>query len=261
MEDHIRKVQESEKRPTKAWYLPHFPVSRPDKPTTKTRIVFDTSAKNDGVSLNDEIHQGQKLQRDLFNILIRERPVALICDIAEMYLRIEIKKEDRPYQRFLWLSLAEDKSPDEYKFNRVVFGVNSSLFQAQFVVQQHAKSLENVYPMAVDTVQESTNIDDSMDSASTDDQGIELYRQLSELYEKADMYPRKRLSNSVVVLEKIPQEKQAMNVTLEKSSNLPGVKTLGMQWLAGEDSFTFNEQPIKNELSPTKRNFLNGVSL
>ena len=29
-----------------------------------------------------------------------------------------------------------------------------------------------------------------------------------------------------------------------------------MQWLAGEDSFTFNEQPIENELSPTKRNFL-----
>ena len=46
-----------------------------------------------------------------------------------------------------------------------------------------------------------------MDSASTDDQGIELYRQLSELYEKADMYPHKWLSNSVAVLEKIPQEK------------------------------------------------------
>ena len=29
-----------------------------------------------------------------------------------------------------------------------------------------------------------------------------------------------------------------------------------MQWLAGEDSFTFNEQPIENELSPMKRNFL-----
>ena len=220
--------------------------------------MFDASAKNDGVSLNDEILEGPKLQRDLFNILIRfrERPVALICDIAEMYLRIEIKKEDRPYQRFPWRSLAEDKSPDEYEFNRVVFGVNSSPFQAQFVVQQHAKSLENVYPMAADTVQESTYMDDSMDSASTDDQGIELYRQLSELYEKADMYPHKWLSNSVAVLEKIPQEKRAMNVTLEKSGNLPGVKTLGMQWLAGEDSFTFSEQPIENELSPTKRNFL-----
>ena len=77
-----------------------------------------------------------------------------------MYLRIETKKEDQPYQRFLWRSLAEDKSPDEYEFNRVVFGANSSPFQAQFVVQQHAKSLENVYPMAADTVEESTYMDD-----------------------------------------------------------------------------------------------------
>ena len=215
----IRKVQESEKWPTNAWYLSHFPALRPDKPTTKTRIVFDASAKNDGVSLNDKIHQGPKLQKDLFNILIRfrERPVALICDIAEMYLRIEIKKEDRPYQRFLWRSLEEDKIPDKYEFNRVVFGVNSSPFQAQFVVQQHAKSLENVYPMAAETVQESINMDDSMDSVSTDDQAIELYRQLSELYEKANMYPHKWLSNSVAVLEKIPQDKRAMNVTLDRS--------------------------------------------
>ena len=52
------------------------------------------------------INQGPKLQRDLFNILIRfrERPVALVCDIAELYLGIEIKKEDRPYQRFFWRS-------------------------------------------------------------------------------------------------------------------------------------------------------------
>ena len=82
--------------------MPHFLVLRPDRPTTKTRIVFDASAKSAGVSLNDVIHQGPKLQRDLFNILIRFRqhPVALISDISEMYLRIEISPEDRPYQRF-----------------------------------------------------------------------------------------------------------------------------------------------------------------
>ena len=87
---YIRKVEEEEKRPHKAWYLPHSPVLRPDKPTTKTRIVFDASAKENGVSLNDEIHQGPKLQRDLFNILIRfrEQPVALICDIVDSYRQV-----------------------------------------------------------------------------------------------------------------------------------------------------------------------------
>ena len=32
-----------------------------------------------------------------------------------------------------------DPHPDVYEFDRVVFGVNPSLFQAQFVLLQHAK--------------------------------------------------------------------------------------------------------------------------
>ena len=47
---YIRKGKEQEKRSRKAWYLPHLPVLRPDKPTTKTCIVFDASAKENGVS-------------------------------------------------------------------------------------------------------------------------------------------------------------------------------------------------------------------
>lgn len=41
----------------------------------------------EGVSMNDVIHQGPELQRDLFEVLLRFRrfPIALVCDIAEMY--------------------------------------------------------------------------------------------------------------------------------------------------------------------------------
>ena len=53
------------------WYLPHFPVIRMDKTTTKVHIVFYCSAKTDGVSLNDAIRVGSKLQKDLFNVFIR----------------------------------------------------------------------------------------------------------------------------------------------------------------------------------------------
>ena len=51
-------------------FLVHFPVVRTDKDTTETRIVFDASAKKDGISVNDLIHEGPKLQNDLFDILI-----------------------------------------------------------------------------------------------------------------------------------------------------------------------------------------------
>ena len=39
-------------------FIAHFPVVRTDKDTTKTRIVFDASAKKDGISVNDFIYAG-----------------------------------------------------------------------------------------------------------------------------------------------------------------------------------------------------------
>ena len=74
----------------KAWYLSHFAIVRPEKSTTKTRVVFDASAKFNGPSLNDVICQGPKLQRDIIDVLLRfpRFPVALVCDIAEMYLEL-----------------------------------------------------------------------------------------------------------------------------------------------------------------------------
>ena len=108
------------------WYLPHFPGISLDKETTKTRILFDASAKYDGVSLNDVIHQGSKLLRDLFDVLLRFRrfPVAVVCDIAEMYLCVWITQEDKPYHRFLWRGTNQNSYIlylDIYDFDQVVF--------------------------------------------------------------------------------------------------------------------------------------------
>ena len=59
-------------------------------------MVFDASAKYDDIPMNDMIHQGPKLQRDVL-LRFRRRPVAVICDIAEMYLQIGIAAEDKPF--------------------------------------------------------------------------------------------------------------------------------------------------------------------
>ena len=219
---YIRKIDPTEEKPAKRWYLPHFPVVRLDRATTKTRIVFDASAKFGGISLNDVIYQGPKLQRDLNDVLLRFRrhPVALICDIAEMYLRIEVAPKDRSCQRFLWRSLDQQREPEEYEFNRVVFGINSSPFQAQFVSQTHAKKHKDDLPLAAEAVSKSTYMDDSMDSVLDDTQGIELYKQLDELWSKAGMHARKWLSNSPQILEKIPIKDRASEVDINKDPKI-----------------------------------------
>ena len=256
---YISKVRE--KKDEKSWCLPHFPIIRPDRETTKTRIVFDASAKFNGISLNDAICQGPKLQRELVDVLLRFRrfPVALVCDIAEMYLRIGISPADRQFHRFLWRDLDQSRRPDVYQFNSLVFGVNSCPFQAQFVAQEHARQREKDFPKAAETVLESTYMDDSMDSAVNEVECIELYRELSALWQSAGMHARKWLSNSKEVLMQIPEEDRAVEVDLD-NGNLPAIKSLGILWVAEEDHFTYKVNPPDENYLLTKRNFLRKIA-
>ncbi|XP_078360400.1 uncharacterized protein LOC144644752 [Oculina patagonica] len=258
---YIHKVPHEEVKPDQLWYLPHFPVLRPDKPTTKTRIVFDASAKFSDVSLNDIVLQGPKLQKDLFAVLLRFRrnPVALMCDIQEMYLQIKLRPEDQPYHRFLWRDLQTDREPDVFEFDRVVFGVNSSPFQAQFVAQEHARHHQSELPLAAETVLESTYMDDSMDSVPDVKTGVELYSQLSRLWESAGMHARKWLSNVPEVLQSIPASDCATEVDLD-SGELPSVKTLGVLWCPMEDVFKFQVNLPTKSNDHTKRSFLRKIA-
>ena len=253
---YIRKV---DKLPDgECWYLPHFPVLRPDKATTKVRIVFDAAAKSGGVALNDLVHKGPKLQRSLSAILVRfrQQPVAIACDIAEMYLQIELAAADRRYHRFLWRDLDTDAEPQVYEFNRVVFGVNASPFLAQYVSQEHAKKNMRQWPLAAEVVGKSTYMDDSMTSAADDDTGRAVRQEVAEMWKSAGMHARKWLSNSSAVLQDVSQDDRAQQLDLE--GELPSIKTLGVLWNAAADEFSFSySAPVADEISNmTKRKFL-----
>ena len=244
-----------------SWFLPHFPVIRMDKETTKTRTVFDAAAKCEGSSLNDVVHSGPKLQQDLFDVLLRFRKnqIAIICDIAEMYLQIEVRKEDRKYLRFLWRDIELDQPIRRYEFNCLVFGMNSSPFQAQLVSRKKAEDHQGEYPRAAETVLKSTYMDGSMDSVKSDQEGIKLYHELMALWGKAGMHARKWLSNSEKVLQKIKPENRARMVDLS-NDEIPSVKTLGMLWITKEDVFSFSSKQPVNNMQFTKRSFLSKIA-
>ena len=86
-------------------YLPHHPVIRQDKQTTRIRIVYDASARSNGPSLNDTLYVGPSLGQNIMDIMLRFRvyKVALTADIEKAFLMIKVADEDRDALRFLWL--------------------------------------------------------------------------------------------------------------------------------------------------------------
>lgn len=123
-----------------AYYIPYFSVIRDTALTTKLRNVFNASSPSDnGVSLNDLLLTGPKLQTMIFDIITRSRQFKYIyCSDAEkMFRQIEVLPADRSWQRIVW---REDKSQPlmEYKLSTLTYGLDSSPYLAQRVFHQIA---------------------------------------------------------------------------------------------------------------------------
>jgi hypothetical protein len=72
-------------------YIPHHGVYHPKKPD-KIRVVFDCSAKFQGVSLNDLLLQGPDLTNNLLGVLCRFRKekVAICCDVERCSTNLKL---------------------------------------------------------------------------------------------------------------------------------------------------------------------------
>ena len=122
----IEEVKEEPKGPE--FYIPHKPVIRETAESTKTRIVYDASARANekSPSLNDCLETGPPPQNLMWSVLVRNRfkPVALAGDMKQAFLQIRIREEDRDSLRFHWIKSKDPSQVQVYRFTRALFGVN-----------------------------------------------------------------------------------------------------------------------------------------
>ena len=157
------------------WHLPHFPVVRDDKTTTKVRVVFDAAAKCNGYSINDLMHAGPNLMNNLVHVLLRFclEPIAIAGDITEMFLQVQLAPEDRKYHRFLWQS--SPGTIDTFEFLRLVFGIKASPYLAGRALKQVAEECcSTAVPAAKEAIDHSFYVDDLLNSQPTEQLAISV---------------------------------------------------------------------------------------
>ena len=96
-------------------YLPHHPVVRKDRETTKVRVVYDVSSRESGgPSLNQGLYVGPPLTEKIADILMRFRvhKIALAGDIEKAFLMISVVEDDRNVLRFLWFDDPLKENPE-----------------------------------------------------------------------------------------------------------------------------------------------------
>ncbi|XP_054259448.1 uncharacterized protein LOC128984179 [Macrosteles quadrilineatus] len=241
------------------YFLPHHAVVKPSSTSTKLRIVYDASCKtSSGISLNDSLMTGPKLQTNICDILLHFRihNIVFTCDIRQMYLQILIKPSDQLFQLVLWRdNPSEDIST--YKLTRVTFGVNSSPYLAIRTLHQLAEDEGKDFPEAANVLRTQTYVDDIVTGADTVDEAKNLQNQLIQLLNRGHFELRKWTSNSPELLQSLPDTHKDSPVFLENTPD-PHFSILGLHWSPDSDNFSFHLNLPPKTL--TKRHVLSLVA-
>ncbi|XP_043591764.1 uncharacterized protein LOC122571743 [Bombus pyrosoma] len=219
------------------YFLPHHGVIKESSQTTKLRVVFDGSAPTStGVSLNDVLHTGPKLQEDLFFILLRFRShqYVLTGDIEKMYRQFLVRPEDRKFQQILWRN--NNGEVDTYQLNTVTFGLSAAPYLAIRCLKQLADDEGHRYPRAAMVLQRDFYVDDVLTGVNTRAEAQSLRTELTELLKLAGLNIRKWASNDRKLLRGLSQHDINDELQLGESQTL---KTLGVFWNSSDDSILY----------------------
>ena len=141
---HLEKVPEGHLESLECYFSPHHCVVKLDSTTTKLRVVFDASSKTtSGLSLNECLTVGRKLQQEVFNILIRCRvsKTGMSADIAKMDRQVELNEKYPEYHRIFW-RFCPYENVQTYRLTKVTHGVASFSYHAICSRLEHIKLVE-----------------------------------------------------------------------------------------------------------------------
>ncbi|XP_056020363.1 uncharacterized protein LOC125680242 [Ostrea edulis] len=246
------------------WYLPIFSVYHSKKPN-QIRMVFDSSAQFNGVSLNNVLLSGPDPTNSLLGVLMRFRveKIGIMADIQQMFHCFKVKEDHRNYLRFLWY---EDNNPQkelvDYRMCVHVFGNSPSPAVATYGLRRTAQNAETTFgPDVRSFVEHNFYVDDGLVSLPSVKQAVSLMKRTQQaLIQEGGLRLHKIVSNNSDVMNSFPSEDLANDLmSLDLTTDvLPIQRSLGMSWDLKSDSFTFR---ISAEEKPfTRRGLLSTLN-
>jgi hypothetical protein len=206
MSDYLSSGHMSIARSVGQYFIPHHAVCKNEDGNTKIRMVFDASAKcSSGVSLNNVLFSGPKLQREIVDVLISFRLFrhAFTADIRQMYRQILVSSRFRTFQHILWRDSPHDKVVD-YELNTVTYGVNCAPYLALRVLQCIADNDCAQFPLVRDALCYQTYVDDICYGADNVASVLAVQSDLISVLARSGFELHKWSSNTPAVLQAIP---------------------------------------------------------
>ncbi|GFX11544.1 uncharacterized protein TNCV_5141201 [Trichonephila clavipes] len=251
---HMKEVVAENDKSEIAYYMPHHGILRPEKSTTKLRVVFNaTNPTSNGLLLNSIQYNGGLVQNDLFTIMIkfREHPYAFTADVI-MYRIILIHESQQPLLRILWKESLEDPVKT-FEMKTVTYGTVSGPFLATRTLLQLSRDEEKNFPLAAPVLRENFYMDDILCNAASlmEAQTKALKNQLSGILKKGGMELHKWGSSH--------WELASNTIRDYEFENPIETKTLGVSWKSQEDCFIF-KIAVELKDSYTKRCVLSTIA-
>lgn len=121
------------------WYISHLIALNPHSISTPVRLVWNSSQKYRGLSLNDMLIKGPDVLNPIRAVLLRFRAgvFAALGDIQKMYNSVWLEEKEVHLHRFLWRD-SEDAEIEDFAITRVNIGDKPAGCIAQVAMRETA---------------------------------------------------------------------------------------------------------------------------
>ena len=197
------------------------------------RSVFNSSAKFQGYTLNEYWAKGPDLLNNLLAVLVRfrENRIAISGNIRKMYYAVKIDSIDQHTHRFLWRNMEIEREPDVYVITSVSFGDKPAGNIATLALRKTAEMGKETYPKAANVIQNSTYVDDEIDSVDSLNEAKELTEDIDRLLQPSGLEIKHWTIHS---------ESESSRSILESDSSLStGTSESSCNDIVGDSKITF----------------------